>query len=69
MAVSFENELRAFVQHLAEQNPAVHEALTGGSVNLGPQEAFRTLIAFHTIQTAALYRVAAEIDTLRDSLG
>lgn len=66
---SFEDEMHAFMQHRAEQNPHLH-ALQAGErtvADLGVQEALELLADIGSMQTALLLSVAKEIDRLRAS--
>jgi len=68
MALSFEDEIRGFLQHSLEQNPQMFQALKTGRHELSTDEAVRFLASMMFVQSEALGRVAREIDNLRAAI-
>ena len=67
MSFSFEDEVRTYLRHRAEQNSTLHRLQTHEiSIEiLGVQEALEMLAGLCADQTALILRAAQEIDKLR----
>jgi hypothetical protein len=66
MALSFYDELTAFMKHHLEQDPAWHAMTTGQFARpLEPQDVLDTVSRMIGVHTQALLLVAEEIDKLR----
>lgn len=65
MALSFEDEIRGYLQHSFEQTPSVHKAATAGQAVASFQEAAEFLADMIAAQGRAIIRIAQEIDQLR----
>jgi hypothetical protein len=70
MALSFEDEIRAFIKHTAEQNPHLHALQSGQKtrVDLGVQDALEMLGNLGAMHTAIAIKIAQEIDKLRAAI-
>ena len=71
MALSFEDEVRGFIQHRAEQNPHLHALETGQRTvaDLNVQDALEMLAAMAAMHTKLILKIAQEIDKLRAATG
>ena len=68
MALSFEDEIKGFLWHGFEQQPAVQEAMAKGQFDATQQASFDLLGAMLNNQMRAIFRIAREIDELRAAI-
>ena len=68
MALSFEEETKAFIRHGLEQQPAVQALTTRGERSIGIQEALDYVGASLSIYQNAILLAAREIDVLRAAI-
>lgn len=65
MALSFHDELYAFLVHGIEQDPLMHAVTTGATVEASDHEMVGLLTRLAARDRAAMLKIAAEIDDLR----
>jgi hypothetical protein len=68
MALSFEDELRSFLEHKYEQMPEIQEVLVRGRTAAYPDASLSALSKMVGTHNEALLLVAMEIDKLRASI-
>ncbi len=69
MALSFRDELQAFITQRLEQQPAVQAALVTGQRSISTQEALDYIGVCLRLYQDAILKIADEVDKLRAASG